>query len=136
MEGHLKSCNPNQTSEAWKRWANFWIHLILKFALIWAKKGFKTIQIEIADNKKLSVKLFSSEWCFLFQNRVILRPDIELLNIFHYIQALRVLQLQFISNVKSKTQQSINNSYRIIYMNINYFDVFTYRQLYWVNTIW
>ena len=25
-----------------------------------SKKGFKTIQIEIADNKKLSVKLFSS----------------------------------------------------------------------------
>ena len=38
--------------------------------------------------------------------------------------------IEIVSNVKSKTQQSINNSYRIIYMNINYFDVFMYRQLY------
>jgi len=57
---------------------------------------------------------------FLLQESMKLSES-KLLNIIDYIQALRLLQLQFISNVKSKTQESINNSYRIIYMNINYF---------------
>ena len=82
----------------------------------------------------LKIVVSHQNWHFYCRKHEIIR--IKTFKHFWLYKALRVLQLQFISNVKSKTQQSINNSYRIIYMNINYFDVFTYRQLYWVNTIW